>query len=207
MVWQEEATRLVERFTFPLVVVAALLLASCGSRGHGDGAGAGAPPALSQASVQAAARGEAGQGVEVREAWSNTGDISVAAYMKIINHGKRAETVVGVSAGDIGEASLHRSVVQGDMARMEPVQRLDLPAGGTVELSPNGLHVMVRVAPGRKGIRIGDEWQLVLRLESGREIPVRVKARLNTIEKVLQQDKVKVLEPSAPGEAQGHEGH
>lgn len=198
-----------------LLATSLFVAASCGPAGGQAGRakaeGLTQPPALSSngntsgignkisSANSGTGKGAVQEGIEVRQAWSTTGNGTVAAYMKIVNHGPRSEAVVGVSAGNLGEASLHRTTLQGDMARMEMVQRLELPPGSTVELAPNGLHVMVKVAPGQKGIGINDEWQLVLRLESGREIPVRVVGRLNTINQILGQEKTEVLNHSIHG--------
>lgn len=42
-----------------------------------------------------------------------------------------------------GRAELHRSLSSDGIMRMPPVESIDIPAGGPVDLSPGGFHVML----------------------------------------------------------------
>jgi len=112
-------------------------------------------------------------GIEVLEPWSKFTGTMLGAYMKIVNHGQEPDAVIGVRAPSLGKASLHRSTMEGDMAKMQPVDRIELPAGATIELKEGGYHVMVEV-PQDRHFKAGDAWELILVLQRGGEIGVEV---------------------------------
>lgn len=114
-----------------------------------------------------------GQGIELRDAWSNFTGTTLGAYMKAVNTGQEAVAIVGARAPGLGDATLHRSTLEHDMAKMQKVDKIDLPAGSTVEFKPGDYHVMVQV-PSDKRFKAGDEWDLVLVLQGGGEITVKV---------------------------------
>lgn len=67
---------------------------------------------------------------------------SAAGYLAIVNEGAEAERLLAVRA-DFAEAQLHLSEVGADgVARMSPVEAVEIPAGETVVLEPGGLHLM-----------------------------------------------------------------
>ncbi len=89
---------------------------------------------------------------------------NAAAYLTIHNTGAEPLRVVAVESDAAERVTLHRSVVEDGVARMIPVDAIDVPAGGRVELAPGGLHVMlIRPRP----LRPDDEVPLRLRLEGG----------------------------------------
>ncbi len=68
---------------------------------------------------------------------------SSAVYLSIRNRGDSDVTIVSASTSAAAEAAFHRTVVDGEMARMEAVDNLRIPAGGTVDLAPGGRHIML----------------------------------------------------------------
>lgn len=66
---------------------------------------------------------------------------SGGGYVAISNGGQKADALVGVKA-DFPKVMLHRSVEEDGINRMNPVDRLEIPAGETVDLAPGGYHVM-----------------------------------------------------------------
>ncbi len=66
-----------------------------------------------------------------------------AAYFTIFNDGGTPDTLTGVSTDAAAEVSLHKSVHQSGVAKMLPIERLVVPAGGRVALQPGGNHVMM----------------------------------------------------------------
>lgn len=110
----------------------------------------------------------------VREA--SAGDVS-AAYMILRNETAQAKTLLGVSS-DVAEAvSLHSTVQASgdDLARMEAVGAIEIPAGGTVEMKPGGYHVMLIDL--RRELVPGKTVDLTLHLADGTQVPVRAKVR------------------------------
>lgn len=114
-----------------------------------------------------------GQAIEVRDPSSTYTGTTLGVYMKIANNGQGSAAVVGARAPGLGEVSLHRSTMENGIAKMQKVDRVDLPAGSTVEFKQGSYHIMVQV-PADKQLKVGDEWDLVLVLEGGREVGVKV---------------------------------
>ncbi len=68
---------------------------------------------------------------------------SSAAYLRIHNSGAADVTIIAASSAAAAEVAIHRTVLQGEMARMEAVDSLLIPAGEAVDLAPGGTHLML----------------------------------------------------------------
>ena len=68
---------------------------------------------------------------------------SSAVYMQIENRGATDVIIAAASASAAHAVEFHRSLVADDIARMDPVEALVIPAGGKLELRPGGLHMML----------------------------------------------------------------
>jgi copper(I)-binding protein len=67
-----------------------------------------------------------------------------AAYMTIENTGSTPDRLISVSADVAGSAELHQTVVKDNVAQMVPLpDGIEIPAGGSVELKPGGMHIML----------------------------------------------------------------
>ncbi|MCE2473241.1 MAG: copper chaperone PCu(A)C, partial [Anaerolineae bacterium] len=66
-----------------------------------------------------------------------------AVYLRIHNRGQSDLTLVSASSSAARTLAFHRTVVEDDIARMEAVDSLLIPAGETVELRPGGMHIML----------------------------------------------------------------
>ena len=62
-------------------------------------------------------------------------------FMKIENKGI-ADQLVSVSSPAAGEVQLHEMAMEGSVMKMRQVKDIAVPAGGSVELKPGGLHLM-----------------------------------------------------------------
>lgn len=83
-------------------------------------------------------------GVKVQAAWARAtlpGQDEGAVYLSLTSD--QADTLLGVSSPDAGEAMLHRATRRGSMSGMEDVNSLPVAAGQTVVFAPHGLHVML----------------------------------------------------------------
>ena len=91
----------------------------------------------------------------------------LAGFGALQNEGAQDVAVVGWTSELAREVALHRTVQVDGMARMEPIERLVVPAGGAVALEPGGMHLMLTepVRPLAEGERIA----VVARLDSGVE--------------------------------------
>jgi copper(I)-binding protein len=62
--------------------------------------------------------------------------------MKIENKGA-ADQLISASSPASGEVQLHEMAMEGNVMKMRQVKELIVPAGGSVELKPGGLHLML----------------------------------------------------------------
>ena len=141
-----------------------------------------------------------GTAIEVTDVWARSSPMVAtagAAYMLITNNGSEDDALLAASVADdvAGAVELHQSravepdmggemsgddMTGGDMGttdstmapmmEMVPVDRIELPAGGTAALQPGGYHVMLLdlVAP----LAEGDQLELTLSFEVAGEIVV-----------------------------------
>ncbi len=116
--------------------------------------------------------------VEVENAWvpqPPPGADVAAAYFTLHNPGRERAVLVEVSSPVASEVMVHQTSVVAGQSRMRMVERLVIPAGGTVRLTPGAIHVMLEGL--RKPLLVGEEVPLVLRFASGQEIHVSARVR------------------------------
>ena len=65
-----------------------------------------------------------------------------SGYMTIANQGQLADRLIKAESTVAQAVELHTHIKDGDVMRMRPVDAIEVPAGGTVELAPGGLHLM-----------------------------------------------------------------
>jgi len=96
-----------------------------------------------------------------------------AGYMTIRNTGATADTLLGGSASFADRIEVHESSEKDGVASMRKLdQGLEIPAHGSVELKPGGLHLMLI---GLKGaLKAGDPVQLVLNFEKAGAVTVEL---------------------------------
>lgn len=64
-------------------------------------------------------------------------------YMRISNGGTEPDRLIGGTVPVAARFELHEMSMQGDVARMRPLEQgLEIPPGRTVELKPGGSHAM-----------------------------------------------------------------
>ena len=63
-------------------------------------------------------------------------------FMKIENKGI-ADQLLSASSPAAGEVQLHEMAMEGNVMKMRQVKDIPVPAGGSVELKPGGLHLML----------------------------------------------------------------
>jgi len=129
--------------------------------------------ALAAAAAAGPAPRLAVEGAHVRAA--PPGAPVLAGYMTLRNPGPRPIAVTGASSPDFERVEIHRTVVRGGVARMEPVPRLEIAPGDAARLEPGGMHLML-IGPRRK-LRPGDRVRLTLHLGDGTEQPVELPVR------------------------------
>ena len=67
---------------------------------------------------------------------------SLAGYLVIKNSGSTDDQLISAGADFAGMVMLHRTVISNNIASMQEVSSIDIPAGQTVTLQPGGFHIM-----------------------------------------------------------------
>ena len=66
-----------------------------------------------------------------------------AVFMKIENRGQAEDKLLSASSHVAAMVGIHEHVMEGDVAKMRPVDSIALPAQSTTELKPGGYHIML----------------------------------------------------------------
>jgi periplasmic copper chaperone A len=71
----------------------------------------------------------------------------------LMNHAAEADRILSVTTPAAGKATLHKSVEENGVMKMEPLDTVEVPAMGTLAMSPGGIHIMLTglKAPLKKG--------------------------------------------------------
>ena len=69
-------------------------------------------------------------------------DVSVG-YMTIENHEDRPLVLKSVSSPQFERVEIHVTILDGDIARMQRMEQLEIGAASSVELKPGGTHLML----------------------------------------------------------------
>lgn len=106
---------------------------------------------------------------------SEYGNTSVsAAYMVLVNNGA-ADAIVKAESDVAKTVELHNVVMENDAMQMRPVEAIEVPANGQVELKPGGFHVMLIGL--NRDLNEGDEVTIKLTTRSGQTIEVKAPVR------------------------------
>lgn len=83
---------------------------------------------------------------------ATSGSAPGAAYVTI-RGGDQPDRLVSISSPEADHVAVHTMVRDGEVMRMRELTALDIPAHGTVQLQPGGLHLMLEGlhAPLRQG--------------------------------------------------------
>lgn len=113
-----------------------------------------------------------------RDAWARATPpgSDVAAVYLTLTGGHSGDQLTGASTSRAATAHLHSMQDSGGMAGMRGIEAVDVPAGRTVALAPNGLHLMLMGL--RAPLVAGERFTLTLHFASGadRTVEVRVQA-------------------------------
>jgi copper(I)-binding protein len=90
-----------------------------------------------------------------------------AGYLSIHNSSAISVSVVAIRSDGFASIEVHRSVMHDGMMRMEPVDRLTIEAGTSLQLAPGGLHLMMMHPV--EATRPGDDIEVILQLDDGSE--------------------------------------
>lgn len=103
-------------------------------------------------------------------------DRPAAGYLTITNPGGVADSLVGASSDAAMTVEIHETTTDASgMSGMHPIDRLEIPAGGTVTLGPGGYHLML-MGP-TDDVVAGATIELRLEFEVAGEIVIDVEVR------------------------------
>lgn len=98
-------------------------------------------PAIAQASAQDIDAGS----LILQHPWSRAtppGAPVGGGYLTIVNKGTTADKLVGGTIDVAAGVEIHQMTMEDGVMKMRQLDGLDIPAGGSVTFSPNGLHLM-----------------------------------------------------------------
>ena len=143
----------------------------------------------------AACSGAAGE-IKISEPWARTSPMVAgagAAYMVIENPASAADFLVGGSSDVAKAVEVHETVAipagsaapmassgtgtGGSMMGMQKMDRLEIPAGGSVELKPGSYHIML-IGLTRE-LKAGERIDITLKFEKAGDVKVTAEVRGN----------------------------
>lgn len=144
--------------------------------------------------------GQSGPTVTVTDAWARNSPMVAnagAAYMVIENTGAEADALVGAASPVAATVEVHETVMMqpspaasggmgmasampgatagGGMLGMQKTDRVEIPAGGSLELKPGSYHIMLIDL--RQDLVAGQTIEITLTLEKAGEVKVSAEVR------------------------------
>lgn len=152
----------------PLLAVALLVGACSGGMSMG---GASQPSAATNATPVASAGT-----IQVIEPWARAaaGGGNGAAYI-VLKNGGSADRLLSAKSDVAKSVELHTMEMKDNTMQMRPVDGIDVPANGQVELKPGGFHVMLIGL--NKELKPNDTFTLKLQFEKAGPVDVNVQVR------------------------------
>jgi copper transport protein len=116
--------------------------------------------------------------LRVEDAWARpmAEDFTNAVYLKIKNGTTQNQRLVGGSTEIATSVELHETAVVDDLARMEPLDGIDIASGTTLDIAPVGYHVML--VDLQRDLKAGETFPLMLEFASGQQIEVEVSVQM-----------------------------
>ena len=130
-----------------------------------------------------ACSGSEDEGITVTDPWGRTSPAAAengAFYMMLTNNGSSDDTLLSASTDACGMVELHEMYDKGDgVMGMRPVEggNIPVPAGGSAELKPGGLHVMCMMK--QVDFEAGTEVPITLTFENAGDMEVTAVIRDN----------------------------
>lgn len=145
------------------------------------------------AAVPALAHDTKAGALQIKHPWirpTPPGAPTGGGYLTIVNTGPKPDRLLGGSTQAAARLEVHEMSMDGAIMRMRKLDDgVAIPPGGTVELKPGGMHIMLigLKAP----LKVGDRVPAILRFERAGEVKVEFA----------------VETPPAPAAARGHMEH
>lgn len=103
------------------------------------------------------------------------GQTMAVMFLSVHNPLDHALTLVSASSELASKVELHTHVHAKGQMKMQAVTRVELPAHGTVEFKPGGLHLMLFGL--KRPLQAGDEVPIKLSLSDGRQLEATARVR------------------------------
>ena len=92
-----------------------------------------------------------------------------SGFLKIKNTGA-LDKLVSASTSVGSEVQIHTMSMEGNVMKMSQIPYIEIPANGSVELTPGGMHLMIM---GLKGpVKVGDNIKIKLKFSNSGEVEV-----------------------------------
>jgi periplasmic copper chaperone A len=125
----------------------------------------GAPIAPPQSALPIATAGSI-EISEPRVRLPSEGRNQTAAYMTLTNRGTKTDSLVSATSIGATKLELHAHIkTQDGLMAMREINRIEVPAGATIPLSPGGYHIMVKQLT--KNLKTGNTLPIDLSFASG----------------------------------------
>ncbi len=117
--------------------------------------------------------------ISITEAWGRAAPaetMTSAFYLKISNSGD-ADRLIAVQNANCGSTELHESMMDANgVMSMKPIpDGIEIPANGTIELKPGGIHIMCMEKKG--SFEAGSKQSIELKFEKAGAITVQAEIR------------------------------
>lgn len=101
--------------------------------------------------------------------------VTSAVYMQIVNNGSTPDQLVRATTDIADAVELHNTIIQDNVARMQPMTGIDVPANGQVEFKTGSFHVMLIDV--KQTLKPGDSVPLTLTFQNAGEQQVMAQVR------------------------------
>ena len=122
--------------------------------------------------------GTAADDIRVMDPWAREVPPNMttsAGFLTMKNNGSVEHRLVGAESPVTGMVELHAHINDNGVMRMRPVKDMPIPAGGTTELKPGGLHLMLMML--KKPLKAGEKMPITLIFEDGSKKEIQAEVR------------------------------
>lgn len=96
---------------------------------------------------------------------------TAAGYLVLKNSGEQSVAVVSVECDAAAEPEFHSMQTHDGMVHMQKMERVEVPAGGSIEFAPGGDHLMMKGLT--KELKAGEHVTLRIAFSNGESVTVQ----------------------------------
>ena len=122
--------------------------------------------------------GTAADDIQVMDPWAREVPPNMttsAGFLTMKNNGTVEHRLVGAESPATGMVELHTHINDNGVMRMRPVKDMPVPPGGTTQLKPGGLHLMLMML--KKPLKAGEKMPITLIFEDGSKKEIQAEVR------------------------------